>query len=267
MKSEMKKSSENFSLDSSPKPILLILLGASNLGRGHDALVRFLKKHLSNRKIDIISAMGPGRGYCAYGGIFTAIYSPIASCEWYPLAKKKAGQGFQVICLMTDIGNDILYNKTPNEIKESIQSIIEKLKSLNSVIFFTTLPKAFENPLPNWFFVTVRSMLYPKSKVSAGSVKNSVKDINKFLETLANKNVFKISSLDSFLGWDKVHYGLFKAPEAWTAIGRKILEKMRISSNRKIHFLDIIRSYQSNFFRWVTKDLFKLTKENQENFY
>ncbi len=267
MKSEMEKSLEDFPLDSSPKPILLILLGASNLGRGHDALVRFLKRHLSNRKVDLISAMGAGRGYCAFGGIFTAVYSPIASCEWYPLAKKKVDQGFQIVCLMTDIGNDILYNKSPTEIKESIQSIIAKLKSLNSVIFYTTLPKAFENQLRNWFFVTVRSMLYPKSKVSAECVMNSVKEINKFLETLENKNVYKISSLDSFLGWDQVHYSLFKAPGAWTAIGRQILEKIRISSNRKIHLLDIIRSYQSNFFRWVIKDLLKLTKKNQENFY
>ena len=58
---------------------LFVLLGASNLARGYSALTQQISQNIS--QVEFVNAMGPGRGYCARGGLLNFTYSPIGECR------------------------------------------------------------------------------------------------------------------------------------------------------------------------------------------
>ena len=62
---------------SSKDKLLFLFMGASNLSRGYSLLTRYLSRCLGVKNIEFLNALGPGRGFCAKGGIFNFIYPPI----------------------------------------------------------------------------------------------------------------------------------------------------------------------------------------------
>ena len=65
-------------------PVALVLLGASNLARAHRAFSRCLRANLRPRTVRILTALGPGRGYAATGGLWHLRYPPIRTIARFP---------------------------------------------------------------------------------------------------------------------------------------------------------------------------------------
>ena len=101
---------------------LFVLLGASNLARGYSAVTRHISKNISAG--EFLNALGPGRGYCARGGLFHFAYSPIGDCSVIKLAKVYAERGFRITVLLTDIGNDIMYGVPESSLIDSLDTLI-----------------------------------------------------------------------------------------------------------------------------------------------
>ena len=66
---------------SSKDKLLFLFMGASNLSRGYSLLTRYLSRCLGVQNIEFLNALGPGRGFCAKGGMFNFIYQPIQDCQ------------------------------------------------------------------------------------------------------------------------------------------------------------------------------------------
>ena len=90
-------------------PVVLMLLGASNLARGCFALGRHLKRCLHPRRVEVMIAAGPGRGYHMPGGLLHVVYPPIRSSPFFEAAMVTSQSGARAVAPVTDVGNGILY--------------------------------------------------------------------------------------------------------------------------------------------------------------
>ena len=247
-------------------PILLILLGASNLSRGCFAFARHMKMCLYPRPVEVLIASGPGRAYSVSGGLLNVTYPPIQSSDIFEAAQKKSESGYQVVALVTDIGNDIMYDVSAEKVLETIQQIFARLQSMNTEIFYTTLPTVFETgDHPVWFYI-LRSLLFPRSTVAYDEAVAGIIEVNQFLRKSASEHCHLIPDLDRYLGFDEIHYGWLRAHNAWSHVARTILGVMGVEGAKGISLSGMLQSYGQEFRQVVWGDMMGFKKKNPEYF-
>ena len=258
--------SENEASLNPKSPVLLVLLGASNLSRGCFAFVRHLKASLYPYTVEALIASGPGRGYVAPGGLLNINYPPICSSDIFEVAQKKSDSGYQVVALVTDIGNDIMYDVSAERLTEAIQQIFSRLQSMNAEIFYTTLPAAFEKKVhPVWFYI-LRSLLLPFSRVSYDQATAGIIAVNKSLRESASAHCHLIPDMDCYLGYDEIHYGWLRAHRAWSHAAGVMLHIMGVEVSREIALTEMLQSYWNELRQVVFGDLIGLNNKHPEHF-
>ncbi|MDH3256058.1 MAG: hypothetical protein OEM27_00400 [Nitrospinota bacterium] len=247
-------------------PVLLVLLGASNLSRGCFAFARHMKVCLYPRKVDVLIASGPGRAYCASGGLLNVVYPPIDSSDIFEMARNKSESGFQVVALVTDIGNDIMYGVPTEKLIETLQQVFSRLQSMKAEIFYTTLPFAFEKGVhPVWFYI-LRSVLLPFSRVSYDEAVMGITQVNQFLRESAGQQGHLISDMDRYLGFDEIHYGWLRAHSAWSHVAKVMLNVMGIDMRSEISLPGMLKSYWEELRQVVWTDMMGHKKKKPEHF-
>jgi hypothetical protein len=263
---DLDEKNTNVSLLPTDPPVLLILLGASNLSRGCFALVKHIKSCLYPRKVDVLIASGPGRAYYASGGLLNVVYPPIYASDIFEAAQKKSKSGYQVVALVTDIGNDIMYGVSTEKVIETVQQIFDRLQSMNAEIFYTTLPVAFEKgDHPVWFCI-LRSLLFPRSTVAYDEATAGIIEVNRFLKESACRQGRLIPDMDRYLGYDEIHYGWLRAHNAWSHMARIILGTLGFNMTSEITLPRMIRSYWEELRQVVGTDMTGFKKKKPEHF-
>ncbi len=250
----------------SEAPVLLILLGASNLARGCFALGRHIQACLHPRPVEVMIATGPGRGYCVPGGLLTVVYPPIQSSRIFEAAREKFASGYRVIALVTDIGNDIMYGVSPEALTETLHQIFTRLQSMRAEVFYTPIPQIFETGIHPALFHVLRTVLFPGSRVSYDQTQRAVGRVNRFLQDAATNHLRLVPDMDRFTGMDEIHYSVFHAAHAWTYIAERMLSPFGISVPRALTFPEMVRSYGADIWKLVFTDFTGLIK-NQPNYY
>ncbi|MFQ5444990.1 MAG: hypothetical protein ACE5EK_10285, partial [Nitrospinales bacterium] len=159
-------------------PVLLVLLGASNLARGYYGLIHFLRRHLHPRPLLVLNALGPGRGYCAEGGIFNVVYPPIRACGIMDAVREKAKPPCRVVALITDIGNDIMYGVPVKTITDCVVELLKTFRELDANVLMTSIPSSMERDIGKIPFAILRTLFYPKSQVERSQAASAVIEIN-----------------------------------------------------------------------------------------
>ena len=247
-------------------PVVLMLLGASNLARGCFALERHLKRCLHPRRVEVMIAAGPGRGYHAPGGLLHVVYPPIRSSPIFEAAIEMSQSGARVAALVTDIGNDIMYGVPEEVLIETLQQIFTRLQSLRAEIFYTTIPQIFETGVHPALFHVLRTVLFPRSRVSYDQTQRGVGRVNRFLKEAAKDHLRLVPDMDRFTGLDEIHYSVFRASHAWTYMAERMLGPFAVSVPRSITFPEMLRSYGQDLRKLVGTDFMGLAK-NQPNYY
>ena len=247
-------------------PVLLILLGASNLTLGCAPLIQFLEHHLAPRPVHVVAAHGPGRAYHAYGGFLNAVYPPLNGGNWYPAAREYAREGGPVLALVTDIGNDILYGVSSEDIQESVGEVLDCLHELKAHTLLTCLPSYFENPVSPLAFYLIRTLLFPKSRTTPEEALTSVRSLNAFVQARESQRIRVMGPLEEMRGCDKVHYSPLRAHEAWTRMGLELLSMAGIKSSKVIPRSKMIRSQVKTVFNFLFSDVLKLKAKDSRFF-
>jgi hypothetical protein len=249
-------------------PILFLLMGASNLARGYSMLTHHLSECLKKNKTEFLNALGPGRGFCARGGIFNITYSPIQDCQIIESGEKKSKEALRTVVLITDIGNDLLYGVSADTLIASLDIMIDEILKWDADIFLTSIHVNLKKDVSPTIFLVLRSLLYPSSKVNYEEMDLSIFKVNDYLEEKVRKNetIHLITGLEAFAGLDKIHYSLFKTHAAWSAVAEKIFRVINVPVQRKLRLMDGIRSIFANLNRLIFYDMFFLKKKGREFF-
>jgi hypothetical protein len=211
-------------------------------------------------------ASGPGRAYCASGGLLNVSYPPIYASDIFEAAQNKSESGYQVVALVTDIGNDIMYGVSPEKVIDTLQQVFARLESMNAEIFFTTLPAVFEKGVhPVWFYI-LRSVLLPFSRVSYDEATAGIIEVNQFLRKYDSEHSHLIPDMDRYLGYDDIHYGWLRAHNAWSHVARIMLGTLGFDMTREITLPAMIRSYWAELQQVVWTDMTGFKKKPPEHF-
>jgi hypothetical protein len=247
-------------------PASIILLGASNLARGYYSLTRCIKNNLGSRPVSFFNALGPGRAYCAFGGVMNVAYPPIGSSPVFSSAKGQAHEASRKIALLTDLGNDIMYGVPVEKIVAEIRRIIRQLETMDADTLITPVPATLISQLTPARFRILKAVFFPRSAVDRLEAIAAIKKINQAIDAGLGDRVTVIRGLENFMGWDKIHYGHFNFAEVWSRIAGAVLLALGAGMREKICLLEAIPSYAMNLNRLILSDMLHLTRKGPEFF-
>ncbi len=210
--------------------------------------------------------MGPGRGYCAEGGIFNITYPPIGSSEIMESAKKRAEGARKVIALITDIGNDIMYGVPVDEITACLNTVFQKLDTIEAEVFVHPIPLNFSEDVSKLQFRVLRSIFYPNSVIDYNKAAEAVTTVNDFLRAKAGGRIHLLPSAKDFCGVDKIHYSIFHSHKAWSRVVAEMLRVLPDPQVGKIGWWSSINSLFANMGRLVFCDMLPVRKKSPETF-
>jgi hypothetical protein len=246
--------------------ILFVFLGASNLARSLDGLKLCIKRCLLPRAASFIHAMGPGRGYVSRGGILNAVYSPILDSGIFEAIRRKRMKSQQVVALITDIGNDIMYDASPEKIIAGLQYMYNLLDAFETNIFITSIPVDLENDIRELYFHILRKVYFPKSPVTYSQASNNIKAINQFILQSSNQRISVIDDMKPFYGIDKIHYSILKSQMAWSHIAGKLTASFNINLSPELKTSEVAISMVNNISRILLTDMLGIRKKTNETF-
>ncbi len=243
---------------------LFVLLGASNLARGYSALTDYIGQNIPRNSVRFVNALGPGRGYCARGGMLNFSYSPIGECRVMESVSPQRDR--QIAVLITDIGNDIMYGVPEPALIECLDTLIEKSLQWNAEVFVTSIHVDVARDLGKFSFQILKTLFYRKSLVTYEQADSAVKQVNQYLldKSSQSDRLHLVSGLGTFCGLDKIHYSLLKSHLAWSRIANEMLSVLGVVPAGKIRPCSMAISLCKNLSRLITSDMLRLNKRAKE---
>ena len=115
----------------------VIFLGASNLAFGFRTIVEEARS-IYRDPLDIVFALGHGRSYGCTSRVLGRQLPAILACRiWKEIAQRPT---LPTTAFITDVGNDILYLRSPDSIMEWLETIVQRLQQLDATIHISSLP-------------------------------------------------------------------------------------------------------------------------------
>lgn len=242
------------------------MLGASNLARGYSALADCFVASLAPNRVEILHAMGPGRGYCAEGGFLKIKYPPIGASGILDSISAGEETPRQVIALITDIGNDIMYGVSASEITACLSALLKQFSALDAEVFLQPIPIDLSEDVSENQFRVLRSIFFPNSAIDYEKAKEAVFAVNEFLRTHAGGRVHLLPGVKEFMGIDKIHYSVFQSHKAWSGVAHEMLHALNVPTMPKISWGSACNSIFANMGRLVFCDMFSVRKKSPQTY-
>ncbi len=186
----------------------IILLGASNLTLSLRLAIQAIQQRLDSPS-EVLVAVGHGRAYGICSSIMQRKLPGILdSGLWTQLAVSEPLPSY---ALLTDIGNDILYELLPGQILSSIERCIDQLQQQSAQIVMTNLPLASIESLTERRYLFFRNIFYPFCQLSRDITVQRARELHAGLITLAaRKNITLYEQDPHWFGPDGIHVDYWK---------------------------------------------------------
>lgn len=181
----------------------VVLLGASNLTNGFATAVRRLRRMFAE-PLEILAAYGHGRSYGTHSVVFGRMLPGIGpSGLWTALEE---GPRLPTVALVTDIGNDLLYDASVESIAGWLSDCLDRLARAESRIAITELPVVNLPRLHSWQYLMLRSALFPACRLSFEEVTARACALNERVHELARERGLSIvPQRAAWYGLDPIH--------------------------------------------------------------
>lgn len=194
----------------------LVALGASNLARGFGALVAATRAAWG-APFDVVSAFGPGRSYGLPSSLLGRRLPAILECGIWPALD--ALPPVRTLALVTDVGNDILYEAEPAQILDWVEEAVLRVRRHADDVAVAGLPLARIRLLSNAGFLFFRSVLVPQCRLSHAVTLDRAERIDAALRGIAGRHGARFVELPlEWYGADPVHVRRAAWTTAWSAI-------------------------------------------------
>lgn len=191
----------------------VILLGASNLTRSFSTVVETVRQTW-NEPIDIMVAMGHGRSYGQETTLLGRKISGILPSALWQDLKRRAP--LPTAALLTDIGNDLLYEVDVDILLNWISRCLDRLADVDATTIITELPMGSLARLGEARFQLFRRLLFPRSRLTLNDALKRANETNDRVRALgAREKTSVISASDAWYGFDPIHLRRRVWHEAW----------------------------------------------------
>ena len=164
-----------------------------------------------------MGAMGHGRSYGHDSLVCGRKISGIFPCALWQDLQKRAK--LPTTALVTDIGNDLLYGRTPDRLLDWVEGCLDRLAEAGAATTVTQMPVESIERLSERRFRFFRRLLFPRSTLTLADAKELVREVNNRLIALGaarNISVIPVSAL--WYGIDPIHLKRRAKREAWPAL-------------------------------------------------
>ncbi|MEZ6118301.1 MAG: hypothetical protein R3C28_17270 [Pirellulaceae bacterium] len=194
----------------------LVVLGASNIARNFCNIAR-IARSFNSGPLDMQLAFGHGRSYELRTTVLVRQLPGINHCGiWSNLETSPVESTYS---LVTDIGNDILYGRSIQQIIESVRTSVVRLQAFSQRIVITRPPMHAIRKLDSLRFVTMRSLLFPGCRLSLSQTVDLADDLDQqILKLAAEQNLVVLEPLEHWFGLDPIHIQLWHSQAAWQSI-------------------------------------------------
>lgn len=199
-----------------PDVARVIALGASNLTRGFQTVVSTARAAWGP-DVEVVAALGHGRSYGSHSRVvIRTLPGILESGIWRQLESRSA---VPTRALVTDVGNDIMYGFSAEQTLAWAAEAVERLEKFTQDIVLTDLPLAGIRRLSPAKFLAVRSVLFPRCRLSHREIVQAAEHVNDGLEALATARNIQFFRLNpDWYGFDPIHIRPSRWRPAWQEI-------------------------------------------------
>jgi hypothetical protein len=198
-------------------PARVVALGASNLTRGLQSVVAAARDEYGP-DVEVVAALGHGRSYGADSTIIVRRLPGILQCGlWRALDGMPPAPTRAVV---SDVGNDILYGFTPEQILAWVREAIDRLQHHTGDITLAGLPYSGISRVSPLKFTIMRTALFPACRLSLAEVTDRAATVENGLRALAEANRLRFVAMnEEWYGLDPIHI----RPSLWASVWRQML--------------------------------------------
>lgn len=191
----------------------VVLLGASNLARSSSTVLETACR-VWGRPLEFMAALGHGRSYGQATSVLGRKLPGIAKCGlWGALASRPR---LPTAALVTDVGNDLLYDVPVSEITAWVAQCLDRLAAAGARTALTALPLCNLERLPRWKFHAFRQVLYPRSRLDYETALARAHELDRALRELARRRGARlVEQRREWFGFDPLHLRLACWRHAW----------------------------------------------------
>lgn len=194
----------------------MIALGASNLTRALYTVVSTARSAWTP-DIEFLAALGLGRSYGVKSSVFgRAVPGILESGLWATLDEMPAASS---VGLITDVGNDIMYNIEVPQILDWVREAARRLERHTTSITICGLPVEGDRRLSDWQYRWLRYVLVPSCRLTHDELQRRATLVNAGLRDIAAERGHRFVELDSaWYGFDPIHIRYPYWRDAWSKI-------------------------------------------------
>lgn len=184
------------------------LLGGSNLTLALPDAVEYLASRREARPLDLFVAHGPGRSYGSEAGLPGVRFPPLSQCGLFEALRQTLGSPRDVPlrALLTDIGNDIMYDAAVSQIGDWVEQSAARLQDLGARVAVTSLPLASVLRIPLWKYRLLRPLIYPFHRLTREEALSRAQALQGTLETIARRlGVLVLPARPQWFAFDHIH--------------------------------------------------------------
>lgn len=200
----------------------LILLGASNLTLSLRLVIDLMQQRIGGPG-EVLAAVGHGRAYGVFSQVLWRGLPGIADCGvWRQLS---AIPSHSTYALLTDIGNDIVYELTPEQVLRSVERCIEQLQRQSAQIVVTNLPVASIESLSERRYTFFRNLFYPSCRLPRNETLSRVRAVHAGLADMAVRRQFILVEQEPrWFGPDGIHVNYWQREAFYRDIVRQFAD-------------------------------------------
>jgi hypothetical protein len=195
----------------------VVVLGASNVTRGISTIVETAGRIVGG-PIDLYAAFGHGRSLGLYTRVLgRGLCSLLDAGLWRAL--DAAPRPEASYALLTDIGNDLMYEVDPEIISHWVEKILSRCQSVARRIVVTELPLATIERLGRRRYALVRRIIFPRCRLALDEAKRRAIVVNEAVHRAAAQCGATVVAHDpAWYGFDPIHVRRAEFARAWAKI-------------------------------------------------
>jgi len=204
-----------------PPALRAVVLGASNLRMGLP-LVAARLRGAAGGPIEVLAACGHGRSYVQWSRILFGVRAlpGVADCGlWRALAALPSLASLPTVALVMDIGNDLLYGRSSEDIAAGVGACLRRLQAVGADVVIVPLPMASLEKVSTFRYHAARTILYPARGEPWASLRARARDLDRRLRELAAEHGARlVEPQAAWYGIDPIHFHGRRRRQAWDHI-------------------------------------------------
>jgi hypothetical protein len=195
----------------------LVVLGASNVVRGLPVWLRAARAAWGD-PLEVMGALGVGRSYGMRSLVLGRALPGIADCGLWPELERRPR--LPTTALVTDVGNDILYNAAVSSLLDWVEACVERLRAAGAEVAVAGLPLQRLERITRPGYVLLRLAIFPFHRwLPLAEALARAQAVQDGLQRLAaRRGATFVAARPEWYGADPVHIRWAAREHAWRAL-------------------------------------------------